>query len=196
MTRALAASLAVLAACALTSRSEPRELRSFAPELASPASFVGPTCARIRIGRIVAASSLRLAIQRRVSPVELQAYETLRWTEPPDSYARRALVRALFARPLEQVVTGPALVLDVEVVAFEEVVDSTSRAGRVALRYELRNTQHVVARGEAAIVRPASATAIDAVVAAIGNALTAASEQLADQVVAAACSETPSSPRR
>jgi ABC-type uncharacterized transport system auxiliary subunit len=187
MTRALAASMAVVAACALTSRSEPRELRSFAPELAPPASFVGATCARIRLGRVVAGSSLRLAIQRRVSPVELQAYETLRWTELPDSYARRALVHALFARPLEQAVTGPAHVLDVELVAFEEVVDSTRRGGRVVLRYELRGTQQVVARGEAAVVRPASATAIEAVVAAIGDALTAASEQIADRVVAAAC---------
>ncbi|HEY0993969.1 MAG TPA: ABC-type transport auxiliary lipoprotein family protein [Kofleriaceae bacterium] len=187
MTRALAAFLAVVAGCALAARSEPRELRSFAPELASPASFAGPTCARIRLGRVVAGPSLRLAIQRRVSPVELQTYETLRWTESPDTYVRRAVVQALFARPLAQAVTGPAHVLDVEVVAFEEVVNPTGRAGRVMLRYELRSTQQVVARGEAAVVRPASATAIDAVVAAIGDALTAASGQLADEVVAAAC---------
>jgi ABC-type uncharacterized transport system auxiliary subunit len=176
-----------MAACALTSRSEPRELRSFTPELAPPGSFVGTACARIRLGRVFAGSSLRLAIQRRVSPVELQAYETLRWTELPDTYARRALVHALFARPLEQAVTGPAHVLDVEVVAFEEVASSTSRAGRVVLRYELRNARQVVARGEATVVRPASATAIEAVVAAIGDALSAASERVADQVVAAAC---------
>jgi hypothetical protein len=99
----------------------------------------------------------------------------------------KRLVHALFARPLKQAVTGAAHVLDVEVVAFEEVVSDASRAGRVVLRYELRTTQHVVARGEAAAVRPASAPAIDAVVAAIGDALTVASEQLADQVVAAAC---------
>ena len=187
MTRALAASVAFVAACALTSRSEPRELRYFTPELAPASSVAGPPCARIRLGRVIAGASLRLAIQRRISPVELDAYETLRWTDSPDTYARRALVGALFARPLEQAVTGAAYVLDVEVVAFEEVVGKASRAGRVALRYELRGAQQVVARGEAAVERPAGAAAIDAVVAAIGDALTAASEQLADQVVAAAC---------
>lgn len=187
MTRALAASLALVAACALTSRSEPRVLRYFAPELAPATPFAGPRCARVRLGRIFAGSNLRLAIQRRISPVELEPYETLRWTESPDTYARRALVRALFARPLEQAVAGPALVLDVEVVRFEEVVRDASRAGQVALRYELRSTQQVVTRGEAAVDRAAASAAIEAVVVAIGDALTAASEQVADRVVAASC---------
>lgn len=199
MTRAAAAALALLAACALTSRSEPRELRYFAPALAPAAAPVGPTCGRIRLGRIVAVSNLRLAIQRRIAPVELAAYDTLRWTEPPESYARRALVRALFARPLEQVLTGPALVIDVELVAFEEVVRPDGRAdgrsagpaGRVALRYELRDPQHVVARGDADVTRPARGAAIDAVVDAIGEALTAATDQVADRVVGEACGAAP-----
>ena len=186
MTRALTA-VALMAGCALTSRSEPRELRYFAPELAPAASSTDRPCGRVRLGRVTAASSLRLAIQRRISPVELESYETLRWTEPPDAYSRHALVRALFARPLEQATAGPAFVLDVEVLAFEEVVHDASRDGRVVLRYELRNTQYVVVRGEAAAARPASSTAIDAVIVAIGSALTAASDQLADRVVDAIC---------
>lgn len=187
MMRALAPGIAFLAACALTSRSEPRELRYFAPELAPAASFHGSPCARIRVGRVTAGSGLRLAIQRRISAVELQPYETLRWADPPDTYARRAIAGALFARPLEQVVAGPVLVLDVEVTAFEEVVHGASHAGRVALRYELRGDRHVVAQGEAEIVRPANGAAIDSVVIAIGAALTASSEELADRVVAATC---------
>ena len=187
MTRGLASLLVLVTACALTSRSEPRELRYFAPELAPAASFVGPPCGRLRLGHVVSGSGLRLAIQHRISPVELESYETLRWTESPEAYARRALVRALFARPLEQVTAGPAFVLDVEVLAFEEVVRDTSRGGRVVMRYEVRNAKQVVARGEAAALRPASNTAIGAVVVAIGDALTAASDQLADRVVAASC---------
>lgn len=187
MTRALTASLVLAAGCALTSRSEPRELRYFAPELAPPASFTGPRCGRVRLGRVVAASGPRLAIQRRVSAVELEPYETLRWTESPETYARRAVTRALSARPLEQATAGPAFALDVELLAFEEVVRGASRDGRVALRYQLRDAQRVVAQGDAAAVQPAGDTAIDGVVAAIGSALTAASDQLADRVVVAIC---------
>lgn len=181
------ACLALVAGCALTSRSEPRELRHFAPELAPAAASAGPVCGRVRLGRIVATSGLRLAIQRRVSPVELEPYETLRWTESPEAYARRALARALFARPLEQATAGPALVLDVELLAFEEVARDAGRDGRVAMRYELRDTEHVVARGEAAVVRPAGSAAIDAVVVAIGHALAAASDEVADRVLGAIC---------
>lgn len=196
MTRALMASLALTAGCALTSRSEPREVRTFAPELAPAASFAGPPCGRIRLGRVVAGSNLRLAIQRRVSPVELETYEDLRWTELPEVYARRALARALFARPVEQATAGPAFVLDVEVLTFEEVVLDGTHAGRVVMRYELRNTQQVVARGEAAVVQPAGRTAIDAVIVAIGNALTEASDQLADRVASAICGRDAEVPSR
>lgn len=187
MTRALTASLALMAGCALTSRSEPLELRTFAPELAPAASSAGRPCGRVRLGRVAAASNLRLAIQRRISPVELQPYETRRWTELPEAYARRALVHALFARPLEQATAAPAFVLDVELIAFEEVAREASQAGRVVMRYELRTSQRVVARGEAAVERPATSATIDAVVAAIGDALTATSDQLADRVVGAIC---------
>lgn len=196
MTRALAASLALAAACALTSRSEPRALRYFAPALAPATPFVGPACARVRLGRLFAGANLQLAIQRRISPVELEPYETLRWTESPDAYARRALVRALFARPLEQAVGGPALVLDVEVVGFEEVVLDATRAGRVVLRYELHTTQQVLARGEAAADRAAGDATIDAVIVAIGDALAAASAQVADRVVAAGCNRPDGAPPR
>jgi ABC-type uncharacterized transport system auxiliary subunit len=187
MMRAVTASLVLVAGCALMSRSEPRELRYFAPELAPAAPSMGPPCGRIRLGRVAAGSGLRLAIQRRISPVELESYETLRWTELPEAYARRALVRALFARPLDQATAGPAFVLDVELLVFEEVVRDASRAGHVVMRYELRNTRQVVVRGEAAVLQPASGTTIDAVIVAIGNALTAASDQLADRVVRGIC---------
>jgi hypothetical protein len=55
------------------------------------------------------------------------------------------------------------------------------------MHYELRNTPQVVARGEAVVVRPTGSAAIDAVIVAIGNALTAASDQIAKAVVGAIC---------
>jgi len=177
--------LALVPACALTTRSAPRELRYFAPEIAAELAPPGPTCARVRLGRVEPSANLRLAIARRISPVELVPYETLRWTEPPQAYARRALVRALFvAHPLEQAVAGPVATLDVDVLAFEEVGHG---GARVALHYELRDDHRVLARGTRQVERTATTPAIEAVVVALGGALATASDELAERVVAATC---------
>lgn len=190
MTRALAIALIwlPLAACALTSRSSPRELRYFSPEAADPAAAPPRTAAPVgrptlRLGRIWPAADLRYEIVHRDSPVEVTPYETLRWTEPPDAYVRRALVRALFeAHAIDQVVGGPAPTLDVEVVSFEETVHGARHGGRVELRYELHDEARVLARGTIAIERAATGPQIEAVVAAIGAAMTAAAAQLADRI--------------
>jgi len=173
-----------LVGCALTSKAPPRELRYFAPEAeVSPSAHVTP-CARIRLGHITPSAHLRHAIEHRVAALEIAPYDHLGWTETPDAYVRRALVHALFeARPLEEATAGRVAVLDVDVLAFEQV----GPAGRVVLRYELRDDTRVIARGTVAVDRPASSRDIDRVVSAIGTALTAASGQLADRVVAAAC---------
>jgi uncharacterized lipoprotein YmbA len=175
-----------LASCALTSKSAPVELRYFTPEspsLAVPRS--SEPRAKLRIGRITASGNLRYAIVHRESAVELAPYETLRWTDTPETYLRRALSRALFeSRPLDQAVGGAAATLDVELVAFEE---TEHHRGRVAMRYVLHDEQAVLARGEIAVERDASGPAIEPVVAAIGAALDAATAQLADRVAGELC---------
>ena len=184
--------LLLLAACALTSKSAPREVRYFSPERADQQLAPAPAGAhaRLRLGRVVAGAHLRLAIVHRESAVELAPYETLRWTEPPDAYVRRALVRALYdARGLEQAVGGDAPTLDVELVAFEEVARGTQRAGRVELRYQLRDDSRVLARGTIAIERPAAGPTMELVVPAIGAAMTAASEELAARVATELCAQ-------
>ena len=111
-------------------------------------------------------------------------YDSLRWTDPPAVYARRAIGQAVYARPLEQAVGGPGLVLDVDLTAFEEA----ARGGRVALRYVLRDDLHAVATGALDVERPARDATIEAAVTAIGDALAATSDELAARVLAAACS--------
>jgi cholesterol transport system auxiliary component len=119
-----------------------------------------------------------------VSPIEVTPYETLQWTEEPEAYVRRALARALFdERPIDEVVSGAAPTLEVEVIAFEEV--TYRHAGRVALRYELQNDRTTIARGTISIERRATRPNIEGVVEAIGAALDAATEELADRVEAA-----------
>ncbi len=179
---------ALVAGCALTSKAPPRELRYFAPELAMPAPTTAAPCGEIRLGRVDAADALRLPIVRRVSTVELVPYETMRWTEPPDAYANRALVGALFvARRLAEAVSGAAPTLDVEVTAFEEVAVGAGRGARVELRYDLHDDRRVLARGVVRREQAATAPSIEGVVAATAAALVSASDELAERIVAAAC---------
>jgi cholesterol transport system auxiliary component len=179
--------LILLAGCALTSKAPPRELRYFAP-----ASRVGPTAtaapseprATLRLGHIVAGAVLGTRILHRESAVEVAPYETLRWTERPDTYVRRALVHALFdVAPLDQAPSGAAPTLDVDVLAFEEVRGGGRHVGRVELRYRVQDGQRVITHGTIATERAAGET-IEDVVTAIGDALDAAAAQIAVRVTA------------
>lgn len=184
------------AACALTRKARPLEVRYFSPEPAvaatqrggagSATASIGAPVApgRLRIGQISSAANLRYEIVRRTSAVELEPYETLRWTERPDAYVGRAVSRALFDRGgLEQAVSGAAPTIDVDVIAFEEVVDGDHRAGRVSLRYRVDDERDVIASGVVTVSVPATGRDIDDVVRAIGTALGRAADQLADRVV-------------
>jgi ABC-type uncharacterized transport system auxiliary subunit len=183
-----AAALAILAGCALTSRSTPRELRYFTPvsNTAVTASTATAPGTPLRLGRIVPSSLLRARIVHRESAVELVPYETLRWSDPPETYARRALAHALFdSREFDEVVGGSNVpVLDVDVLAFEEDRRGDRRFGRVALGYELRDEHRVLAHGVVEVEREARSPKIDAVVGAIGDALSAASGELARRLAA------------
>jgi len=177
-----------LAGCALSSKATPLELHYFSAE--SPAvAAVQPRAPvagapRLRLGQVTAADYLRFRIVHRDSAQSVDPYETLRWTEPPREYVRRALTRALFdTGALAQVIGGAAPTLDVQVIAFEEVVRPGGHAGRVELSYLLRDDQVVIARGTVTAERPARGAAMDAVVAAIGAAMDAASAELAGRIV-------------
>ena len=179
-------------ACALTSKSAPRELRYFSPEPPAEAGKAARPAAepraQLRLARIVPSAHLRYAIVHRDSEVEVAPYETLRWTEPPDAYVRRSLTHALFeARPIEQAVGGSAPTLEVELVAFEEVVRGTYHAGRVELGYQLHDERRVLARGTVVAERESRGAEIEPVVAAIGTAMTTATGDLADRVTAVLC---------
>ena len=173
----------VLAGCALTNHTPAREIHTFTPERADAVTAHPPRepHASLRLGRISASANLRYAIVHRDSPYQVEPYETLRWTELPDAYVRRALSRALFDdRPIAEALSGAAPTLEVELLAFEEVT-APSR-GRVVLRYELHDDAHVLAHGTIAVERAASAPRIEAVVAALHDALLAATSELADRV--------------
>ncbi|HEU4726437.1 MAG TPA: ABC-type transport auxiliary lipoprotein family protein [Kofleriaceae bacterium] len=185
-----AALATALAGCALTSKTAPPELRYFSPE-PEPGTAAGPRAAgigprtRLRLGRVTASDHLRYRIARRESPVALELYETLRWTEQPHDYVRRSLGHALFdARPFEQAVSGASPALDVEVTAFDDVVRAGRHAGRVQLNYQLHDERVVLAHGVITVERDAQGPAIETVVVAIGQAMEAATAEIADRVSA------------
>lgn len=172
--------LLVLAGCALTRNAPPRELRHFTPASAieRPAP-VDTRCGELTLGRVLGGSHLRYRIVRRTSPVEIELYDTLRWTERPDIYVRRALAYHLFERGALVETTGRGgLVLDVEVLAYEQV----DARGRVELRYQLRDQDHVVTTGHVVSESRARTPTIEAVVTAIGKASDEATSELAGRI--------------
>lgn len=172
--------------CALTRKSAPVDVHYYSPAIATdaPTKAHGPPRARVRLGRIASGSHLRYAIARRTSPVQIQLYELDRWTDTPDVYVKRSLENALFdARPIEQATSGGGMFLDIDVLAFEEV--GSPPAGRVQLRYRLRDDESVLAADTVTVVRPARSARLADIVTAIGGALDAATAQIAERVLVA-----------
>ena len=112
------------------------EDRATAAASAVEASAAEPGALRLRTVR--AAGHLGDRIVWRISPVEYGFYELRRWTESPVAYVTRALEFELFeVRALRSVESGAASVLEVELVAFEEVLEP-GHAARVAVVVQLR----------------------------------------------------------
>lgn len=191
--------LATLCSCALTSKSDPMEIRYFTPEPTSgsmraptavPAAPTGAAAdaqpLALMLGRVRGSAHLRERIAYRPSESELGFYETRRWTERPESYLRRSLSAALFQqRGLQPILAGPGATLDVELTAFEETRGPrpVARLQAVYLLYGggLPSTERTVT-----VEHPITATQdpttgiIRALAAALGEAVT----QISNDVVA------------
>jgi uncharacterized lipoprotein YmbA len=176
--------LSCVAACALTSKATPAEVRYFSPAT-QQMSAGAPAHGRARLGRVSASSHLRYRIAHRHSPVEVELSDDERWTEQPEEYVRRAVSDALFvAGGLEQVVTGDALTVTIEVTGFEHLERAGHHYGRVQLRYQLDDDRSVIAADVVTIERESASADMSSIVAAIGGALDRAGSEIAEQVVA------------
>jgi ABC-type uncharacterized transport system auxiliary subunit len=177
--------LLALAGCALTRDRPPVTVHYYEPPLATPKriSSTETPQARVRLGRIETSAHLRFPIAYRVTPVQLEVYDLDRWTDTPDAYVERSLENALFAsRPLQEATGGDVLVLDIEVLGFEEV-RGPPPSGLVQLRYRLRDDRTVIATETITVVRKARSAELVDVVAALGQALDDATARLADHVL-------------
>lgn len=180
-----------LAGCALTDKAPPVEIRYFSPEHYDVSTSVetvqdaldipDPLC--LRLGKVTSSAHLRSRIAYRTSGYELGTYDTLRWTENPEEFVRRAIERSLFEQgSLSRVDTPSAPTLDVELVLFDELRSGKERAGQIAIRYSLWANRRVLAAGVISLEKPATATDITGVVSALSLALQEASDRLAEAV--------------
>jgi ABC-type uncharacterized transport system auxiliary subunit len=179
-------------ACAALSKSTPLEIRYFTPE-AEPAGAqlsetpaVAPTVS-LRLGRVVGGPELGEEIAWRDSPMEVGFYDNSRWTERPEAYVARALDRALFGSGrLRHVLAGPAPVLDVRVLAFEEVRPQSGgpRRARVTLSVLLHDERNALLEQRFTQEVEVQGGKIEQLVQGLGLAMQRAVEQVAGQAAA------------
>lgn len=159
---AILALTALIPGCALIDKGENLGVRYFSPEvprLAPSQRAVqrseGVDRIALRLGRVSASAHLRKYIVVRPTPVEIEIHEDRWWAEAPEEYLRRALVDALFVHDdLEQSLSGASPTLDVELLAFEEIVVAKSRKARVSIRFALHDERRVLLAETVTVDRP------------------------------------------
>jgi len=180
------------AGCALLFKDAPIVPRYFSPErpgdLPPPAhGRIGPD-PELQLGRVEGSANIEQMLIFRNSPSEIGYYGLWRWTEAPEQYLRRRLARVLFEeRGVTDVVHGRGPILDVQLTAFEEV-SSPRRAARVQVVATLHDDRVVTWMETITQEQPVEVALggdeADAVVAAIGTALRATVELIANRVTA------------
>jgi hypothetical protein len=173
--------------CALLGKNDPHEPRYFTPEYDSdgPAPRVRSDL-QLRLGRVEGWSHLGERMASRHSARELFYDDDRRWIERPEIYLRRALSRALFEeRGMVESLSSRAITIDVELIAFEEIVQPHQARmqallllsdDRVGLLTETITVEQPVAKSD-------GADPTRAVVDAFSQALHAGVTRIADRVV-------------
>jgi ABC-type uncharacterized transport system auxiliary subunit len=178
------------AACALTSRSEPMQVRYFTADLAesqrgaTPSMRGGPAVS-MRLERVRSSSHLSEAIAYRTGVHELGYYEQERWTERPEAFLERGLERAFFQEQgVKRVIGGISETLSVELVSFEEV-RGPKPVARVEVGFTLHDERSSQLEQTIRVERPIAANASDpaaGAVAALSDALSEAIDKIAQTV--------------
>lgn len=180
-----------LTGCALTSKSEPLDVRYFTPEKVKTqltSSAERPAAAeamQIELGRITSGSHLRERMVFRDASWEVGYYDDRRWTERPESFVRREIGRTLFEERgfRRSIGAATAATLEIELLAFEEVRAKPAHFARVQLRMILHDGRDVLHEETITVDKPLpnGESSTDAVVAATADALDAASAAVADR---------------
>jgi ABC-type uncharacterized transport system auxiliary subunit len=185
----LAASSMLAPACALTSRSEPMQVRYFTLEDAArsmPPSGSNSSL-ELRLGRVDASGDLGDEMAVRTGQNEIAYREEWRWTEKPEQFLRRGLERALFQeRGLTRAYSGIVPTLDVELIELAEVEGQAPKA-RVRALAHLHDERRGLCDETFNVEQPINAGDKDQhasqTVAALSLALHTAISELSDKVV-------------
>jgi cholesterol transport system auxiliary component len=177
--------------CALLSKSAPIEPRFFSPErpgdVVERAGKPRRPSAELRLGRVEGAPHLETRLVFRDNKSEIGYYRLRRWTEAPEQYLKRRLARVLFEeRGLQRVLSGVGPTLEVQLTAFEEI-RLPRHTARVQVIARLHDDRIVRWEETVTVERPVVAAkkgdTADAAVEAIGRALRATVDRIADRVV-------------
>lgn len=171
-----------LGGCALTSKADALDVRWYSPETVKPQlTSSGGTRAdgpALTLGRVSSGVNLREKIAYRDTAFEMGFYDDRRWTERPEVYVRRELSRTLFEeRGMKRVLAGQAPVLEVEVLAFEELRDA--HAARVQLKIIVHDDVRAMLEKTITVDRPIAGKETGAFVQAMAQALDVAAEEAA-----------------
>jgi cholesterol transport system auxiliary component len=185
----LACAGVVAPGCALTSRSEPMQVRYFTLEDAArrlPPPQINRSL-ELRLGRVDASGDLSDEMAVRTGRNEIEYREDQRWTEKPEQFLRRGLERALFQeRGLTQAYSGIVPTLDVELVELAEVEGPTPKAQVRALAH-LHDDRRGLCDETFEVEQPIRSSDKEQHVAhtveALSSALHTAIDELADKVV-------------
>jgi uncharacterized lipoprotein YmbA len=150
-----------------------------------PVSVPSRSARPLRVRHVYAAAYLTEQMVWRSSDVEYGLYEQRRWTDVPSNYLKRTLVQALDRTgDVRRVEAGAVPTLDVELLAFDEVLGPTHEAA-VAAVASLRAADQAAIFDRTFTARRAIAEGTPAAVArAMGAALDDVVEQIATQVAA------------
>lgn len=179
--------LLLLTGCALTSKGDALNIRWFSPEQIKPritsAAAQAPAQGAVELGRVSSGFHMREKIMYREATYELGFYEDRRWTERPEVFVRRELARTLYEeRGFTRAISGAAPVVDVEVIAFEELRMPRVRAARVQLRVIFHDGRDVLSEETITIDKPFEKN--EEFVSAMAEALDAAAGAVADKAAA------------
>lgn len=181
--------------CALTSKAAVVETRYFSPEAGTTKSAARDTSSpsapapaediAVRLGRVHSGQNLRERIAYRDHAYERGYYEDLRWTEWPEAYVRRSLIRALYeSHRFKRAIGGTAPTVEVEVIAFDDLRRGSGHAARVELQLSVLEGSEVLDEDTVTVETPVTADhpEIENVVAAMSNALDQAAEHIVARV--------------
>jgi len=177
-----------LSGCALLGKSDPVVPRYFTPEYEGGARAPQlRSDLQLRLGRVEGWSHLRERFVVRSSAREIVQREDLLWLERPEVYLRRALARTLFEeRGVVEVLSGRAVTLEVELIAFEEVAGP--QRARLEAHVLLRDDRTVLLTETVTVEQPVEgngeAEPARAVVLACSLALRTGVTRIADRVLA------------